>query len=299
MTTKRLPFKAPFGDLQLPPTVRRALAANVDTYKGRQLGQPTLSSDAAYGYAKDMDGATPNLCSLGVAERDQSSSSANGGAEEILWTEWISGYPSSTNAGDSLGDADVGVVAWNAGVGVVGKLSNWNGSNRSILGLSFGLDEEGTPTPWVWYGPVAWCVARGVHLADQHATNHKTAADGAANTATAETQIVRQGVHGHVVGITMNWDAAVAADAANNATLTVYKRDANGANQTVLGTLTTNNAGLGGADSTAFKPVAFTLSAVAGALDVLETDIFTFAITKGGTGVQLGSGVIRIQTKVQ
>lgn len=107
----------------------------------------------------------------------------------------------------------------------------------------------------------------------------KTAADGAAATATAETAVNWQRLQaaGRVSTIHIQPTAALTGDPTNNATITVSKRDAAGANKATLGTITTTASWVAGTS------VPLTLTAAN--LDVVEGGSVTFEISKGGTGV--------------
>lgn len=134
----------------------------------------------------------------------------------------------------------------------------------------------------------------------------KGAADGAAATATAETfsglflpqlqglsPVAGQRAY-KLNGAYLNpTSAGYTADAANNATITISARDANGLNPVVLATLTTNIAS-GSAAQGATK--AFTIAATNPApLPFGAT--FTYAIAKGGTGVVVPASVITLDVE--
>ena len=111
---------------------------------------------------------------------------------------------------------------------------------------------------------------------------------------TAERAIPSSKIHGLVSAIQFV-GAAVAADNTDYVTITVSKRDGAGGAAVVLGTYDSRAANQGAV--TAFVPAAFSLSAVAGALNVLETDIITLTVAKGGAGKTL-TGAFRVITKV-
>lgn len=301
MTTARIPFKGLPANLQLPPTIRRGLSGGFATFKGRQLGQPALASNASYGFGVDMDGATPNLISLGIAERDQAAGTSNGNAEIITWTQWTSEYASSTLAGDGLTDTDYAVVAWNAGIGVVGKQSNTGpgANNRSIVGIHFGLDHESTQTPLIWYGPVAWCVARAVHCADNETAGSLAyAVDASATTdlgtATDPLIIPRAKRHGHITSIDIVPSADLAATGNTNYRIvTIYKIDTTtNTVGPVVGTLDLRTQALNKR-----KPTLFTLSATSTDLDLLETDILGYASLHTSSGAVIPQSAIRINMR--
>lgn len=85
----------------------------------------------------------------------------------------------------------------------------------------------------------------------------------------------------------------ITGDNTNNAVITVSVRDANGANPVVLGTLTTNVATgniVQGAGKTFTMATTNPAPLPAGAT-------FTYAITKGGTGVVVRAGVITLDVE--
>lgn len=135
---------------------------------------------------------------------------------------------------------------------------------------------------------------------------YKSAADGAAATATAETYtgIYLPQVQGlnpttgqrayRVNGAYINFaGAGVTADATNNATITITARDQNGLNPVVVATLVTNLA-LGSAVIGATK--AFTLATTNPAVLPFGTT-FTYTIAKGGTGVVIPVSVITLDVE--
>jgi len=119
----------------------------------------------------------------------------------------------------------------------------------------------------------------------------KTAADGAAATATAETVIGTVGsASGFAIGSCVFAPAAaLTGDNTNNAVITVAKRTAATPGTPVtIASLTTNVAA---GNWTAWKAVSLTVAA--GAF-VSPGDVLTIAITKGGTGVVVPQGQLEI-----
>lgn len=119
----------------------------------------------------------------------------------------------------------------------------------------------------------------------------KTTADAMASTATAEaaTPWIRNHTVGLVRAIRVHPTAALTGDPTNNATITVSKRDAAGANLTTLGTLTTTASWVAGTS------VSFTLTAAN--LAVVAGGGFTMSIAKGGTGVVVPISEIVIEVE--
>lgn len=86
-----------------------------------------------------------------------------------------------------------------------------------------------------------------------------------------------------------------AADATASS-LNLFKRDAAGANQVALGTMTTATVGGGGVGNlTTGQKGAFTLSAVAGALQVPNGGVITFSRTHVGAGLVIPGGPITVR----
>lgn len=112
--------------------------------------------------------------------------------------------------------------------------------------------------------------------------------DAAANTATAEQQIFWTSVAITVTALEYVPNAAIVADAANNATITFTKRTAAGGSLTTLGTITTNVA-LGNLAAGQGAPA--TLTATSDDLKVAAGSSIGVANTKAGTGVALRAGV--------
>ena len=249
------------------------------------------------GYGQLVSGSVPNGISLGPADRDAVDAGvAASDGKMLTWNTFVSGYVASTSSNDGFAATDMGVVAWGKDYQTPGKLSNLAGSNRSMLGLVFGLDYEINRTPLMWVGPVAHCVARSVHAVDNYVFGaHNYAVDAGAATDLTETQfnIPRAKVHGLITGIEFIANATLAADATNYKTLTVTKYAADGTTPVVVGTMTTVLV------TTKWVAKAFTLSAVAGALNILEGDTFTIQNSHAASGAVTPAGQIRITGKVQ
>ena len=105
----------------------------------------------------------------------------------------------------------------------------------------------------------------------------KSAADGAAATATAETPIGQCGAACTISAIRIVPQAALTGDNANNATILIQKRTGAGGPTTVA-TITTTVAN---GNWVAFVPVNIPLTTA----NVLAGDVLTVTISKGGTGV--------------
>lgn len=191
-----------------------------------------------------------------------------------------SGDPASTTAGDPFTKADTCTPCYAKDGNTIGKLAHTSGVPRPLVGLVFGVDQDGNPISWV--GPQAQAMARAVLAATSFPLASHTIADAAANTATAERSVsFRPALPGVVTSVKYTGSALVVGDT-DYVTVTVSKRDGAGGGAVVLATYDSRAAGNGAA--TAFVPKAFTLSVVAGALNLLATDVVTITIVKGGAG---------------
>ena len=271
----------------VPASLAVSLAANEVVGRGQ-----FATIDRGTGLAGLTDGTMPGRACAGMGDLTHYSSSSpvDGLATAILTQRWIAGLV----PGDELGPADFAVPFWIADESTPGKLSNLGGNNRSIGGLAFGVDAQGELV--VWVGPVAWLLARAAHQLDRTVGASYRLADGAANAATAETIMDRDPVHGTVTGIEFLGAAVVGSDV-DNALITISKRDGAGGAPVTLATYLTAPTGGQGAIS-AFQPAAFALSGVAGALDLLETDVLTVTVSKGGAGQTL-NGLVRVVQRVE
>lgn len=111
----------------------------------------------------------------------------------------------------------------------------------------------------------------------------KAAADGGAGTAFTEHAFWRAAQTCKVISVYFVPDAALTANASNNATLTLARRNADGTNQQTIASITTSTT-----NWVQFVPVQLTLTAANASLLVGQT--LTFTITKGGTGVVVPAG---------
>lgn len=258
-----------------------------------QAGRGQFATFDASGNVALNDGTVPGLVSAGVAFPECLSdlSSIAGGAKTSFWWGYGSQAPASTIAADGFTAADMAFPFFIASENAAGRKSNYSGSNRSIGGLVFGLDAFGAPV--VWSGPLAQLVARGALIANTFSLASTEIADAAASTAIAEKAIRRPKVKGTITSIEFT-GAAIAADNTDYITVTVSKRDGAGGGAVSLGTYDSRAANNGAV--TAFTPAAFTLSVVAGALFLLETDIVTITTVKGGSGKVI-TGVVTVHGK--
>lgn len=112
----------------------------------------------------------------------------------------------------------------------------------------------------------------------------KAAADAAAATATAEQPFFAAPFALLVTAISVLPAAALVADNANNATITIRRRDVAGANPATVASITTNVA-----SGNWTQHVAKALVLGAG-VRLAAGEILTFEVTKAGTGVVVPAG---------
>jgi hypothetical protein len=274
----------------IPGFLWRYLAASAQVGKGQ-----FATVDPATGLAALNDGTVPNQIAGGQPDYSElSDTSATAGKAAVRLSErHFYGLAASTSGGDGFTDADFGVPFYIAGEQTLGKLSNSGGNNRSLGGLVFGINSV-DGTPYAWTGVIAHLLARMTRVVTDFEGASYRFADAAANTATAETAMGRQKQHGVVTGVQFI-GAAAAADNTDFDTITVSKRDGAGGAAVVVATYITRAADQGAI--TAFVPAVFLLSVVAGALNLLETDVLTVTATKAGAGKTL-TGVVRVLMKV-
>jgi hypothetical protein len=276
----------------IPATLNRPLAAS------EQVGRGQFATvDLSTGHAALNNGAQASQACAGLGDPSVISdvSTIAGAAGLRLSQRHAKGIPASTEAGDGFADTDFGAAFWIADENAPGKLSNFGANDRSIGGLVFGLGDDGNPI--LWTGPVAWVLARAALIADRaQLGQYQYAGDAAAGDAVAETILPRPfAQHGLVTGVRFVPTAALTADNANNAVITVRKRNGAGGTAVTLATITTDVAS---GDWVAFTPKALTPTATAADLIIRETDVITVEVAKGGTGVALPSGSIEVIGKV-
>lgn len=273
------------------PSLQVPLQADAQAGRGQYL---TYDASGNVGL---NDGTVPGLVSAGVAYPEVRSdlSSIAGEARTIAWWGWGVAQKQSTIVNDFFTAADIAVPFFIADANTIGKKSNDSGDNRALGGLVFGLHGSGTDAAAViWSGPVAQLLARSALATAFFSLASFAIADALASTAIAERTIPHAQLHGTVTSIVFN-GAAVPADNTDYAIITIAKRDGAGGGAVTLGTYDTRITGNGAI--TVFVDAPFTLSVVAGALNLLETDIITITTTKGGAG-QVLTGAIMVNGKV-
>lgn len=270
---------------QLPPGATLPLTGDGSTVVG---GQGQILVYNASGDMQAASGSVPGLIPAGrVMDKLTPIGASDGAAAARMFLGFGSGDPASTIANDSFTKADTCTPCFAKDASTIGKLSNYSGSVRPLVGLVSGVDDMGNPYSWV--GPIAHAVARGVLMANAFPLATTEIADALASTAISEKAIERPKVKGVVTSIQLT-GAAIAADNTDYITVTVSKRDGAGGAAVVLGTYDSRAANNGAV--TAFVPASFTLSVVAGALYLLETDIVTITTVKGGAGKVITGAIL-------
>lgn len=120
----------------------------------------------------------------------------------------------------------------------------------------------------------------------------KTVADAAAADETDETpfHVNDTGVTRAVTAVNFQPGAALTADNSDFGTLSVYRRDADGTNQTLVAEISTEITGSG--NWTAFVAVPLTLSVTLANTLLAPGQQLTFEITKDGNGVTIPVGAL-------
>ncbi len=295
--TKRVDSVKPYGLGAVAASTKLDLAAGLIPYRF------WLMARNASGVGVPVT-AVPNLIPVGAAELDGVTAGANDlDAAVDVRGQWFTGYANSTGAGDTFADTDFGKVAFGVDNQTIGKLSNLSGANRSPVGVFLGIVNAttGMAETRFWGGIAGWYAARTAMLADgANGGSLVKVIDAGAGTDTvngyAEANVPRPKLHGTLTAVefTVEGTTLAASGVTDFTTLTLYKRDGAGGSAVSVATITTKTIAF-----TQWTTVAFTLSAVAGATDLLETDLLTLVKTHGGsTGAIVPAGTIRAVLKV-
>lgn len=279
----------------IPGYFARFLAASAQVGKGQ-----FVTVAPATGYASLADGTVPLQISGGIGDyAELSDTSTTAGVAMARLSDRMSyGLPASTSSNDGFTDADFGVPFYMKDENTPGKLSNLSGSNRSLGGLVFGLNiEEGaSPTPILWTGPVAHLVARATLITNAMIAGwYPHPVDAMASTTTAEKTMFRAQVHGVITGVRITTMGTLVADNTDYVTINVYKADGAGGTHVLVASYDSRAANQGAL--AAGVPKAFALSAVAGAINLLETDILTYEVLKTGAGKVVPVSTIEVVQK--
>lgn len=268
--------------------------------------QQFITIDPVLGLATAADDATPYQIAGGFVYPDEVTTfDASNAGNAIVRTSWrysIHNLP-STIASDGFSAANVGTAWWIADTETPGALSHTgtvagvNLKDRTLGGLVLGLVRKGSTAIRFWVGPVAQAIARGVLLANSFpGGSWAKAVDASASTDLAEVALDNQPkAHGPVIAVEflVEGTTLAASGTSNYATLTLSKRDGAGGVAVVVATADSQTTAW-----TQWTAVTFALSAVAGAVNGLETDIFTIQRTHTGSGAALPAGRLRVIRKV-
>jgi hypothetical protein len=258
--------------------------------------------DPTSGMAFLADDATPGQIAGGFGFPDELSETADDDGDAIARCSqrWAVATP-STVVGDGFSEADVAVPFYVADGNTPGKLSHNGSKNRSLGGLVIGLAQEGQTPVRIWPGPIAQLLARAAlavnaasaglvaYPADGGATNDI----GSTSSATSSLMIPRTKTHGVITSIEIVPSASLSATSGNDRTITVWKVDTLGvASPVSVGTFTTTTA------LVAQTAAAFTLTATAADLNLLETDMLTYSTVHASAGAVIPQSAIRVNMKV-
>lgn len=265
--------------------------------------------DPSTGYASLADNETPNMIAGGTANMmEQSANSTTAGRARLL-VSWgcAEGRPNSTTANDGFTAADITKAVYAAGASTPGKLSHTGTvaagtlKDRSVVGLCLGLDPAspvgGTARPLVWEGPVASLVARSGNVTRNYVGGSLAkAVDAGAATDLSETLLDNISPHHGTVSAVrfiVSGTTLAASGGTDYKTLKLWKRPASGGTPVLVASADTQTTAW-----TQWETVTFTLSAVAGAKDKLETDIYTVTEAHAGSGAIIPAGKLVVDLEV-
>ena len=285
---------APFGEGAIPPQLDFPLLADA---QGGKLQFITI--DPSTGLASPADDNTPGQIAAGVQFPDElSATSPEDGAATVRVMERAAVcLAPSTIANDGFAATDVGVPFWIADTNTPGKLSHTSTKNRSLGGLVLGLVAYGSTGIRFIGGVVGQLLGRAAMMANAFPGGSLAKAiDAGAATDLAETfldGIAR--VHGPVAAVyfDVSGTTLAASGGTDYKTLILCKRTAAlPGTQVTVATVDTKTTAF-----TQYTSIPFTLSAVAGAIDLLEDDLLTVYETHGGSGAIIPAGKIRVIRK--
>lgn len=296
----------PMGESQAVPAFDDAPLAGSSAPLAAKLQYLTASPTT--GYATLLDDATPNQISMGYQRVDELSTfnATDGNARARVTQGYAYHLAPSAIANDTPGRADIMAPIFGADANTPGLLSHTgtvagaNLKNRTLIGLAGGLVKEGGVAIKHAVGPIFQAIARGVMLANAHGGGSiYKVIDAGAGTDTvntlAEALVPKGKLHGTIAAVEFVIDGTTlaASGVTDFTTLTLWKRDGAGGAAVSVATITTKTIVF-----TQWTTVTFTLSVVAGALDLLETDLLTLVKTHGGAGAIVPSGFLRVIEKV-
>jgi hypothetical protein len=282
----------------IPAALDFPLDASEQAAKGQYL---TL--DPTTGMASLADDNTPGQICAGYVSIDEATSvsATAGNARARVSQRWAKHEAPSEIANDGFTAADVATPFYLADGNTPGKLSHTATKNRTLGGLVFGLVKTGSTAIYHWAGPLAQAIARAVVAADMFpgGSLSKVIDAGAATDTVngiAEAMLDSMAaVHGKVAAVQFSVEGTTlaASGVTDYSTLTLWKRPAAGGTPVAVASVDTRTTAF-----TKWETVTFTLSVVAGAVDVLETDQLTLIKTHGGTGAIIPAGKVRVFRKV-
>lgn len=284
----------PFGEGAIPPQLDFPLLGNA---QGGKLQFITI--DPSNGLASPADDNTPGQISAGLQFPDELSAkdAGNGNATVRVMERAAVCLAPSTIANDGFSAADVGCPVWIADTNTPGKLSHTSTKNRSLGGFFLGLVAYGSTGIRFIGGVVGQLLGRAAMMANAFPGGSLAKAiDAGAATDLAETfldGIAR--VHGPVAAVyfDVSGTTLAASGGTDYKTLILCKRTAAlPGTQVTVATADTKTTAW-----TQFTSIPFTLSAVAGAIDLLEDDLLTVYETHGGSGAIIPAGKIRVIRK--
>ena len=284
----------PYGDGAIPPQLDFPLLGNA---QGGKLQFITI--DPATGLASPADDNTPGQISAGLQFPDELSAkdAGNGNATVRVMERAAVCLAPSTIANDGFSAADVGCPVWIADTNTPGKLSHTSTKNRSMGGLFLGLVAYGSTGIRFIGGVVGQLLGRAAMMANAFPGGSLAKAiDAGAATDLAETfldGIAR--VHGPVAAVyfDVSGTTLAASGGTDYKTLILCKRTAAlPGTQVTVATVDTKTTAF-----TQYTSIPFVLSAVAGAIDLLEDDLLTVYETHGGSGAIIPAGKIRVIRK--
>lgn len=258
-----------------------------------------VTLDPSTGNATLADDNTPNQIAGGLVFPDEviEFSAVAGNAVVRTSERYATHDAPSTIANDGFAAADVGTAWWIADGNTPGKLSHTATKNRSLGGLVLGLVRKGATAIRHWGGPIAQAIARGVLMANAYPGGSLAkAVDAGAATDIAETLLDSGArVHGPVAAIyfDVTGTTLAASGATDYKTMLVQKRDGAGGGAVTVATVDTQTTAF-----TQWTSIPFVLSVVAGATDILETDLLTLSQTHAANGAIMPAGKIRVIRKV-
>lgn len=284
----------PFGDGAIPPQLDFPLDGDG---QGGKLQFITLSPTT--GLAVLADDNTPGQIAAGLQFPDElSAKDSNDGAATVRVTQRAAVcLAPSTIANDGFSATDVGVPFYIVDANTPGKLSHTATKNRSLGGLVLGLVTYGGTAIRFIGGVVGQLLGRAAMMANAFPGGSVAkAVDAGAATDLGETfldGIAR--VHGPVSAVYFDVSGATLAASGNTdfKTFILCKRTAaDPATQVTVATADTKTTAW-----TQYTSIAFTLSAVAGAVDLLEDDLLSVYQTHGGSGAIIPAGKLRVIRK--